>query len=250
MQYQPGDKIRKEHMNSLIALLGDGFKGVDFTTSSGDIVQTKRVTALNDVVIKPVQLMPKYSAYVVTNEGGLQGFQYDDDTKKPVMSVTKADVQSSGEALLVTNGSIELQANQKGYGHILREGEFAWIQADENCNGVCGIDPSTGKLKMGWPGFISGGHGTVDGVLCAYVTRYRGIEFGKAVSGGGGQWSMINVTLYKTNWNVGPPTGPWAAPPLTTCVVKAINIAPSTVSVGGTCLLLPHRGLYLSVEVC
>jgi hypothetical protein len=247
--YKPGDKIQKDDMNALIQLLGDGFKGQDFVTSSGDIVQTKPSLALNDVVIRPVQTMPKYSAFAIHNNGGFSPFVYDDDTKKPIMEVNKTTVQSSGDALMITNGSVELQANQKGYGKILREGEFSWIQADENCNGVCGIDPSTGKLKQGWPGFISGGHGTVDGVLCAYVTRYRGVLLGKAVSGGGGQWSVVNVTLYKTNWNVGPPTG-GLVPTLTNCIVPSINIAPSTVSVGGTCMLIPHNGFYGCVEVC
>jgi hypothetical protein len=248
--YVPGDKVKKEHLNALIALLGDGFSGEGFVSSQGDIVQKTRPKPTDDVVIIPQQAMPRYSAYVVTNNNGLDPFAYDADTKKPLMKVTRLDVQSSGDALMVTNDGVAISANQRGYGRILREGEFAWVQADENCTGPCGIDPSTGKLKQGWPGFISGGFANIDGALCAYVTRYRSLLIGKAVSGGGGQWSRVNVTLYKTNVNIGPLPAGLAVPPLTTAVIPSINLAPSTVRVGGTCLLVPNNGLYFCVEVC
>jgi hypothetical protein len=248
--YKPGDKVQKEHLNALVGLLGDGFSAAGFVSSSGDLVQKKSLVATSDVVISPLQLMPKYSAYVISNNNGGQGFQYDADTKKPYMLVSKLDVQSSGGALMVTNDDVEIQVGGKGYGRILTEGKFAWIQADENCNGVCGIDPSTGKLKNGWPGFVSGGHAMIDGMLCAYVTRYHGTLIGKAVSGGPGQWGTVNVTLYETSSNIGPLLAGLGNPPLTTCVIPAINAAPSTVKVGGTCLLFPHNGLYLATEVC
>lgn len=245
--YKPGDKIKKEHLNALVGLLGDGFSAAGFTSSSGELVQKKRQEVGLDVIIQPTVAMPAYSAYGVTDNGGLNSFYIDGDVKRPVFRVSKISAIDNGGALVITNGAVALTAGELGWGKIMKEGDFHWIAAAENCTGICGFDGTSTLLKKGYPGFLSGGSGNLDVGLASYVTRYHSTLLGKAVSGGGANFAAVNITLYKSASYVGPGNG---TPTLTTTVITAYNPAPSAITAGANCLLLPHLGFYYCVELC
>jgi hypothetical protein len=253
--YKTGDKIKSDDINSMMQLLGDGFSARSFASASGDLVEKKSFVDTRDVIIQPKDTMPAYSAFSLNGEYTIGGDLVDEDSGRPILEVTKSILGRPGSTLFVTNGSVALQAGQRGWGKIMTEGDFYWVESESTagCRGMCGFDGVSTKLQDGFPGFLGVGTRTIGSITCGYVTRHHscllGIAYTAAGPSTGGVFAKFQAKIYKTDGGVGTvPNLPNNT--LSNAIIEVMNAAPSSIEAGARCLLIPYLGCYLAVEVC
>ncbi len=156
------------------------------------------------VVISPVQAM---TAYSLMRGSGLLGVH--STSNRPWIQASTAQAQSiddGANTFYLTCGKTPITAGQEGYGDILYEGNWYWLLAENSSVvGYCGVAIDGKRLEQWYPGFISVGTKTVDGLTLALATPMNGQSYRvKTISSIGpntyGRCYMQKATA--TGWSV------------------------------------------------